>query len=80
VLWEVDGGPVTLTAPDVAPVWSTAAASGEALWPAPTDVAGIADGTDGSGPEPTPAWPADGGSDPLPSTAVPVDGAGESFS
>jgi len=35
VLWEVSGGPVHLTAPIVAPGWSSDAASGEALWPDP---------------------------------------------
>ena len=35
VLWEQHGLPVTLTAPQVAPEWRTAAAEGEALWPVP---------------------------------------------
>lgn len=35
ILWEVVGGAVTLTAPVVAPAWSSSASSGEALWPAP---------------------------------------------
>jgi hypothetical protein len=35
VLWEVTGEPVHLTAPALAPGWSTDAASGEALWPTP---------------------------------------------
>jgi hypothetical protein len=36
VLWEVTGEPLALTAPVVDPAWETTAASGEALWPAPT--------------------------------------------
>jgi hypothetical protein len=35
VLWEVRGGPVELTAPAVAPQWSSSEPSGEALWPSP---------------------------------------------
>lgn len=35
VLWEQHGSPLTLTAPRVAPDWSTAATEGEALWPVP---------------------------------------------
>jgi hypothetical protein len=35
ILWERTGEPVTLTAPAVAPDWASAAATGEALWPAP---------------------------------------------
>lgn len=35
VLWEVQGGEVTLSAPVLAPGWSAHAPSGEALWPAP---------------------------------------------
>jgi hypothetical protein len=35
VLWEVTAGHAVLSAPVVAPDWSTEAASGEALWPAP---------------------------------------------
>ncbi len=36
VLWEQHGGtPLTLTAPDSAPDWSTDEAAGETLWPAP---------------------------------------------
>lgn len=37
VLWEVTGGPVTLTSA-AAPGWSSTLARGEALWPAPGDV------------------------------------------
>ena len=37
VLWEQTGDPVELTAPFVAPEWSTVEASGEALWPAPPE-------------------------------------------
>jgi hypothetical protein len=32
VLWQVDGGPLELTAPAVDPLWRTGDASGEALW------------------------------------------------
>ncbi len=35
VLWEVDGPPVRLSSPVVAPGWSTTEARGETLWPAP---------------------------------------------
>lgn len=35
VLWEQHGTPITLTAPAAAPEWSTTAATGESLWPAP---------------------------------------------
>lgn len=35
VLWEQTGEPVRLVAPSVAPDWSTDAAKGESLWPAP---------------------------------------------
>ncbi|MEO5901011.1 MAG: hypothetical protein ABIR68_12930 [Ilumatobacteraceae bacterium] len=35
ILWEVVGASVTLTAPVVAPGWSSSSASGEALWPPP---------------------------------------------
>ncbi|MEO5724073.1 MAG: hypothetical protein ABIQ39_08215 [Ilumatobacteraceae bacterium] len=35
VLWEVAGQPVTLTAPLMAPQWTSAAQTGEALWPVP---------------------------------------------
>ena len=35
VLWERTGAEVTLTAPIVAPQWSTTHATGEALWPMP---------------------------------------------
>jgi len=35
VLWEQDGDPVELSAPDVDPDWNTLEASGEMLWPAP---------------------------------------------
>ncbi|MFZ9627891.1 MAG: hypothetical protein ACO3C1_00910 [Ilumatobacteraceae bacterium] len=35
VLWEQQGEPVTLTAPVVAPGWSSSAPTGEALWPEP---------------------------------------------
>ena len=38
VLWEQDGDLVQLTAPVVAPSWSTAEQRGEALWPDPDDV------------------------------------------
>jgi hypothetical protein len=38
VLWEQTGAPVVLTAPVVAPGWSSSAAKGEALWPAPAPV------------------------------------------
>jgi hypothetical protein len=37
LLWEVSGGPVHLTAPIVAPGWSSDAVSGEALWPEPVN-------------------------------------------
>lgn len=36
MLWEVSGAPVELTAPLLDPRWSTVAAKGEVLWPAPT--------------------------------------------
>lgn len=35
ILWEQTGEPVTLTAPRVAPAWSSRETTGEALWPAP---------------------------------------------
>jgi hypothetical protein len=35
LLWEQKGAPVELVSPVVAPGWSSAAVSGEALWPAP---------------------------------------------
>ena len=35
VLWEQEGEPIELTAPAMAPGWSTSDVSGEALWPAP---------------------------------------------
>jgi hypothetical protein len=35
VLWEQSGGPVELTAPVLAPTWSSREPSGEVLWPAP---------------------------------------------
>ena len=35
ILWEQTGSIVTLTAPLMAPDWSTGEAQGEALWPAP---------------------------------------------
>ncbi len=35
LLWEQSGDPVELTAPVVAPMWSTRDARGEALWPIP---------------------------------------------
>lgn len=35
VLWEQTGEPVELTAPRIAPGWSTRERAGEALWPAP---------------------------------------------
>jgi hypothetical protein len=35
VLWEQSGPPVTLTAPAVAPAWTTDEPTGEALWPPP---------------------------------------------
>jgi hypothetical protein len=35
VLWEVDGAPVVLHAPVVAPEWSSDAPTGDTLWPAP---------------------------------------------
>lgn len=44
VLWEVEGDPLTLTAPVVAPGWTASAQRGEALWPAPTAVSPGADG------------------------------------
>ena len=37
VLWEQDGGPVTLSSPVVAPTWHSREPSGEALWPAPSE-------------------------------------------
>jgi hypothetical protein len=37
VLWEQTGEPVELTAPVVAPGWTTTERSGEALWPVPAD-------------------------------------------
>jgi hypothetical protein len=46
VLWEQTGNPVELTAPTVAPDWSTAEAKGEALWPAPAVAPTIALGDD----------------------------------
>ena len=39
VLWEQAGDPVTLTTPVLAPQWSSAARSGEALWPSPAELA-----------------------------------------
>lgn len=38
VLWETSGESAVLEAPVVAPGWSTAERSGEALWPAPADI------------------------------------------
>ena len=38
VLWQVDGAPIRLTAPAVAPGWSSNLGKGEALWPAPVSV------------------------------------------
>lgn len=38
VLWEQDGAAVALTAPALAPGWSSAEPAGEALWPAPRPV------------------------------------------
>jgi hypothetical protein len=35
ILWEIDGPPVQLRAPVVAPGWSTDAPTGESLWPPP---------------------------------------------
>ena len=35
MLWEQEGGPVELSAPDLDPDWSTVEQSGETLWPAP---------------------------------------------
>lgn len=35
VLWEQQGGPIELSAPDVDPGWTTVESSGEMLWPAP---------------------------------------------
>ena len=35
ILWEQTGAVVTLTAPLMAPDWSTGEAQGESLWPAP---------------------------------------------
>ncbi len=35
VLWEQAGGPIELTAPSVAPGWSTSDEKGETLWPPP---------------------------------------------
>ena len=46
VLWEQTGNPVELTAPAVAPDWSTTEAKGEALWPAPAVAPTIALGDD----------------------------------
>ena len=43
VLWEIDGPVVPLTASVVAPEWSTAEATGEALWPAPAVAAAAGD-------------------------------------
>ena len=39
VLWEQTGVPVTLRAPVLAPEWSSADATGEALWPVPPGLA-----------------------------------------
>ncbi len=47
VLWETTGPVVPLSAPSVAPDWSTAEPKGEALWPAPVGAAsGSITGTD----------------------------------
>lgn len=40
VLWEVQGDPIALTAPSVAPGWRSSERSGESLWPAPVTDAG----------------------------------------
>jgi len=42
VLWQTTGAPVRLTAPALAPNWSTTEASGETLWPAPPGAETIA--------------------------------------
>jgi len=44
VLWEQTGSPIELTAPCVAPDWSTTQANGEALWPATPGAQAITDG------------------------------------
>ncbi len=44
VLWEQHGPPVRLTGPVVDPTWSTTAATGEALWPAPATMNSGSDG------------------------------------
>ncbi len=96
VLWEVTGGPVTLTAPDLAPGWSSAAASGEALWPAPSDASVVSVGSDPLRSPPTAtsasvapptatagAEPPANGAAETPTAAPPVAGfvdTGESFS
>jgi hypothetical protein len=41
VLWEQTGAPVALRSPVVAPEWSSTAATGDALWPAPPVPAGF---------------------------------------
>ncbi|MEN9505791.1 MAG: hypothetical protein RI958_1717 [Actinomycetota bacterium] len=65
VLWERTGGRRTLTASMVAPGWSSDAASGEALWPAPPGH--VASAHPHGSPEVEPvALPAPGLTDPSP--------------
>jgi hypothetical protein len=40
VLWEQEGGPIELSAPVVAPAWSSTEPAGEALWPEPDGATG----------------------------------------
>ena len=41
-LWEQSGDPIGLTAPVMAPDWSTTDAAGETLWPVPPNIVGVA--------------------------------------
>lgn len=56
LLWEQTGTPVELTAPVVAPGWSSADRTGEALWPSP---AGAEPGAPADEPPATPPTPPD---------------------
>jgi hypothetical protein len=49
VLWERSGAEVTLTAPIVAPQWTTTQATGEALWPVPPGADAAVAAATGSG-------------------------------
>lgn len=54
VLWEQAGEPIELTAPELAPSWTTVDAKGEALWPPPAAVVEPRGGTEGPDAEPGP--------------------------